>query len=647
MSFRAALAALTLLGAEAEAADPPSRSYYLYVCAESDDTVHKIRFGPNGFEELREISVGSGNLGPFSARIEIDPSEGPISMLWLDRAFTTGDILDYAAIATTDESGYGQLDVNVTTSGYYCLVLYREGSHIASKTSPAMSIALRTGATPPNLRTHNELAGWAAPLVPRPIADGTPASVPAPTLLHGDLASTYLNLASINDGSIAAAATSGAALVDGLSLTSIPVPALSVGGTARHNGSTAFTVRGGRHTLAVRLDPTDLIEEERESDNGFGAQWVFQPANLALDSPLVRAIPPDPQAGLDEITVTVTPGDGVGEGGQTVISPAIYPNCDGMRLPTVIPVGELNRWIAIAAMPGSKSNVDLGLYEASSGPSNGFAEGLASSNWSEGLSDFVLVNQRKATPRTYDAGMFRQGTGLESYTLHATGSTSLGISPAGTFGPFTLGAQRIVALHEAWLDEGPWTLELKNLSGNVDWGVSVHAPFIGDDTYFQGKGDALPGASTSLGTAGMNEMLEFSVPQAASGYYCIAVWKTGSDELPKSGDYSLEIHFAATGVGNDLPLARLGQLEVSPNPFNPRTEIHFELGQKSAVQIEVLNERGSRVRSLLSAELPAGPHEIVFDGVDDRGRPLSSGVYFVQLRAGKHGREVQKVVLLK
>ncbi len=58
MSFRAALA-LLLLGAEAEAADPPNRSYYLYVCAESDDTVHKIRFGPNGFEELREISVGA------------------------------------------------------------------------------------------------------------------------------------------------------------------------------------------------------------------------------------------------------------------------------------------------------------------------------------------------------------------------------------------------------------------------------------------------------------------------------------------------------------------------------------------------------------------------------------------------------------
>jgi DNA-binding beta-propeller fold protein YncE len=55
---RAALA-LTLLGATAEAADPPNRIYTLYVCAESDDTVHKIRFGPNGFEELRRIEVGA------------------------------------------------------------------------------------------------------------------------------------------------------------------------------------------------------------------------------------------------------------------------------------------------------------------------------------------------------------------------------------------------------------------------------------------------------------------------------------------------------------------------------------------------------------------------------------------------------------
>ena len=48
-----------LLAVAGTAADRPQRSYYLYVCAESDDTVHKLRFGPSGFDEVKSISVGA------------------------------------------------------------------------------------------------------------------------------------------------------------------------------------------------------------------------------------------------------------------------------------------------------------------------------------------------------------------------------------------------------------------------------------------------------------------------------------------------------------------------------------------------------------------------------------------------------------
>lgn len=52
----ACLFGLSLTG---ESAARPERTYYVYVCAESDDTVHKLRFGPSGFEEIKKISVGS------------------------------------------------------------------------------------------------------------------------------------------------------------------------------------------------------------------------------------------------------------------------------------------------------------------------------------------------------------------------------------------------------------------------------------------------------------------------------------------------------------------------------------------------------------------------------------------------------------
>lgn len=59
------LAVSRLVVGAAAAADPPQRNYYVYVCAESEDTVHKLRFGPNGFEDVKTIAVGA-----FPADIE-------------------------------------------------------------------------------------------------------------------------------------------------------------------------------------------------------------------------------------------------------------------------------------------------------------------------------------------------------------------------------------------------------------------------------------------------------------------------------------------------------------------------------------------------------------------------------------------------
>jgi hypothetical protein len=467
--------------------------------------------------------------------------------------------------------------------------------------------------------------------------------VPAPTVLYGDVAQTYLNLASTNTTFIGSPASSGAVHLDGLDMTSISLPALGALNTARHNGTTAFTVRGGRHTLSVLLDPTDLVDEALESDNTYGAQWVFQPADLVLNTPVTRVAPPDPMGGTGEIAVTVTTGIGIGEGSDTTISPTIHPNCDGLRLPAVAPVGNLYQWLAVAAMPGSKSNVDLQLYDASSGPQNGFTESLASSNWGEANSDFLLINQRGQNPQALDVGIFRNGVGQESYTIHSTGSNFL-VGPEGSFGPFTLAAQRIVAVHEVFLDAGTWTINLGNSSGTVDWGLSVHAAVMGDGSVRQGKSDALD--LSSVGAAGAGESVRIDLAAGAAGYYCVAVWKTSTSELAKSGDYVLEFHRGPTDAG-ELPSARAANLQVRPNPFNPRTQIQFELGQADHTEVDILNERGSRVRRLVSERLEAGLHDVTFDGLDDRSRRLASGVYFVQLRVGNSARLVQKIVLLK
>ncbi|MBM3321279.1 MAG: T9SS type A sorting domain-containing protein [Candidatus Eisenbacteria bacterium] len=71
-----------------------------------------------------------------------------------------------------------------------------------------------------------------------------------------------------------------------------------------------------------------------------------------------------------------------------------------------------------------------------------------------------------------------------------------------------------------------------------------------------------------------------------------------------------------------------------PNPFNPSTSLVMRLDKASAGSVSVFDAGGRLVRTLSGGVLPAGETEIVWDGTDDRGSPVRSGVYFVRLDAG-------------
>lgn len=83
-----------------------------------------------------------------------------------------------------------------------------------------------------------------------------------------------------------------------------------------------------------------------------------------------------------------------------------------------------------------------------------------------------------------------------------------------------------------------------------------------------------------------------------------------------------------------------------PNPFNPVTEIHFELTASSPVRIAVYDLSGRRVRTLIEGHLPAGAHHQVWNGRDDHGRTLASGAYYVRMVAGTR-IDRRKVMLVK
>ena len=93
--------------------------------------------------------------------------------------------------------------------------------------------------------------------------------------------------------------------------------------------------------------------------------------------------------------------------------------------------------------------------------------------------------------------------------------------------------------------------------------------------------------------------------------------------------------FAATH-SDGVPLTPLADAlsQNYPNPFNPETVIGYQLGRRSRVVLEIYDGLGRRVRTLVDAEQATGRHEIVWDGRNDEGQAVASGMYFYRLRAG-------------
>ncbi|MEJ2545990.1 MAG: multicopper oxidase domain-containing protein [Calditrichaceae bacterium] len=71
-----------------------------------------------------------------------------------------------------------------------------------------------------------------------------------------------------------------------------------------------------------------------------------------------------------------------------------------------------------------------------------------------------------------------------------------------------------------------------------------------------------------------------------------------------------------------------------PNPFNPTTEIHFQIPEDNFVSINIYNTLGQVVRNLVNAEYAAGIHKAVWDGRDNVGNNLTSGIYFYRFVSG-------------
>jgi len=85
-----------------------------------------------------------------------------------------------------------------------------------------------------------------------------------------------------------------------------------------------------------------------------------------------------------------------------------------------------------------------------------------------------------------------------------------------------------------------------------------------------------------------------------------------------------------------------------PNPFNPSTTISFSTTERMEnTELMIYNIKGQKVKQLVSDQLSAGQHSVVWNGTDDSEKPVSSGVYFYKLKVGANYTHTRKMILMK
>ena len=128
------------------------------------------------------------------------------------------------------------------------------------------------------------------------------------------------------------------------------------------------------------------------------------------------------------------------------------------------------------------------------------------------------------------------------------------------------------------------------------------------------------------------------------GQYYWRVQATDAVYPPTSSDEVFGIRLATGKVGEAPSIYVLSQ--NYPNPFNDRTTIGYGLPRSSEVTLVVYDSQGRIVRALLDERKEAGYYIVAWDGRNNDGGRVSTGLYFILFRAGSY-KSVKKTILLR
>ncbi|MCL2064009.1 MAG: S8 family serine peptidase [Candidatus Cloacimonetes bacterium] len=135
---------------------------------------------------------------------------------------------------------------------------------------------------------------------------------------------------------------------------------------------------------------------------------------------------------------------------------------------------------------------------------------------------------------------------------------------------------------------------------------------------------------------------ENNVPVGTHIYSVEAVYQTGI-----STPISVEIEIDDSSDNDEnLPVLKTELIGNFPNPFNPETTIVFTLALDTNVNIDIFNIRGQKILNLIDSKLKSGKHSIVWNGRDEKGVELGSGMYLYVFKTDEFS-QIKRMLLLK
>jgi hypothetical protein len=167
------------------------------------------------------------------------------------------------------------------------------------------------------------------------------------------------------------------------------------------------------------------------------------------------------------------------------------------------------------------------------------------------------------------------------------------------------------------------------------WGGPMDVDFDYFTVYGSNSPELEPGATVVGYTVGT----EYTVDPSSYAYWHVTATDHAGNESEAATTSDV------TEVTDSAPL-RTALYPNVPNPFNPSTEVHFTLAAAGHVRLTVHDLAGRLVRTLVDGQLAAGRQHVGWNGCDDEGQQVASGVYVCRLEAAGH-REMTRMVLVK